>query len=188
MATVSRPSLRETGERVMRASSKKPIAPVGNGAPRPRVRVKLARINANHSKAYPPDGETRAWWDRLKRALGTSSSAFVNSSLAQLQAAARLPWSGVSETALNAALAMVEAAAPKDEIEAALAVQMACTHTATMAVLARLGGGDGSERRVAALGSAAARLTRAFATQVEVLRRLRHGGQQFMRVEHVHHQ
>jgi hypothetical protein len=27
---------------------------------------------------------------------------------------------------------------------------------------------------------------RAFATQVEVLRRLRHGGQQFVRVEHVH--
>jgi hypothetical protein len=27
---------------------------------------------------------------------------------------------------------------------------------------------------------------RAYATQVEVLRRLRHGGQQFVRVEHVH--
>ena len=39
---------------------------------------------------------------------------------------------------MNAALAMIEAAAPKDEIEGALAVQMACTHTAAMAVLARL--------------------------------------------------
>src|ERR1700720_2920658 len=62
-------------------------------------------------------------------------------------------------------------------LEGALAVQMACTHTAAMAVLARLGGGHGSELRVAALGSAAARLLRAYATQVEVLRRLRHGGQ-----------
>ncbi|MGC2225000.1 MAG: hypothetical protein WA624_22865, partial [Methylocella sp.] len=61
--------------------------------------------------------ETRAWWERLKRALGTSSSAFVNSSLVQLQAAARLPFGGISETAVNAALAMIEAAAPKDEIE-----------------------------------------------------------------------
>ena len=51
------------------------------------------------AKAYPPDGETRAWWERLKRALGTSSSAFVNSSLVQLQAAARLPFGGISETA-----------------------------------------------------------------------------------------
>ena len=41
--------------------------------------------------------------ERLKRALGTSSSAFVNSSLVQLQAAARLPFGGISETAVNAA-------------------------------------------------------------------------------------
>jgi hypothetical protein len=63
---------------------------------------------------------------------------------------------------------------------------LACTHTAAMAVLARFGGGGGTERRVAALGSAAARLLKAYATQVEVLRRLRHGGHQYVRVEHVH--
>jgi hypothetical protein len=80
---------------------------------------------------------------------------------------------GISELSINAALAMIEAAAPKDEIEGALAVQMACTHTAAMAVLAKLDSGFGTERRIAAFGSAAARLLRAYATQVEVLRRLR---------------
>jgi hypothetical protein len=55
------------------------------------VRVRLKRINCNEAKTYPPDGETKVWWESLKRALGTTSSAFVNSSLAQLQAAARLP-------------------------------------------------------------------------------------------------
>jgi hypothetical protein len=84
---------------------------------------------------------------------------------------------------MNAALAMIEAAAPRDEIEGALAVQMACTHTAAMAVLAKLDIPFTSERRVTAFGSAAARLMRAYATQV---RRLRNGGQQFVRVEHVH--
>ena len=74
----------------------------------------------------------------------------------------------------------------RDEMEAALAIQMACTHAATMSVLARLGGGYGTERRVAALGSAAARLLRAYSAQVEVFRRLRHGGHQHVRVEHVH--
>jgi hypothetical protein len=93
----------------------------------------------------------------------------------------QLPASGISEVTLNAALAMIVAAAPKDEIEGALAVQMAC-----MVVLARLGSGGGTERRVAALGSTAARLLRAYSTQVEVLRRLRHGGNQYVRVEHVH--
>ncbi len=37
-----------------------------------------------------------------------------------------------------------------------------------------------------AVASAAARLLRAYATQVETLRRLRHGGSQTLRVEHVH--
>jgi hypothetical protein len=43
-----------------------------------------------------------------------------------------------------------------------------------------------TERRVASLGSAAARLLRAYSAQVEVFRRLRHGSQQHVRVEHVH--
>jgi hypothetical protein len=160
-------------------------AVVANGERAAPVSVRLNRINCNEAKAYAPDGETQMWWDRLKSALGTTSSAFVDASLYQLQAAARLPGSGISKIAVNAALAMIEAVSPKDEIESALAVQMASTHAAAMAVLARLGGGHGSERRVAALGSAAARLLRAYATQVEVLRRLRHGGQQYIRIERV---
>jgi hypothetical protein len=63
---------------------------------------------------------------------------------------------------------------------------MACTHSAAMAVLARLGGGHGSERQVAVKAGAAARLLRTYATQMEVYRRLRYGGSQLVRVEHVH--
>ena len=91
-----------------------------------------------------------------------------------------------AQLSMNAALAMIEAAAPKDEIEAALAVQMACKHTAAMAVLAKLDVAFANEQRVAAFGSGAARLMRAYVAQVEVLRRLRNGGQQYVRVEHVH--
>ena len=148
--------------------------------------MKLRRINANFAKAYPPDGESKVWWKRLKKALGTMSSDFVNASLLQLQAAAQLPSGGISETATNAALALIEAAAPRNEIEGALAVQMACTHAAAMSVLARFRGGGGTERWVVALATAAARLLRAYSVQVETLRRLRHGGDQYVRVEHVH--
>ncbi len=49
------------------------------------VRVKLQRVTAAVSKSYPQDGEGKVWWDRLKQALGTSSSDFVNASLFQLQ-------------------------------------------------------------------------------------------------------
>ena len=36
------------------------------------------------------------------------------------------------------------------------------------------------------MASAAGRLLQAYATQMETLRRLRHGGSHFVRVEHVH--
>jgi hypothetical protein len=130
------------------------------------------------------NGQGKIWWARLKEA---SSSDFVNASLFQLQRAAQLPCSGISKLAMNASLAMIEAAAaPQNEIEGSLAVQMACAHSAAIAVLARFGGGGASEARAVALASAAARLMRAFSTQVETLRRLRHGGDQYVRVEHVH--
>jgi len=106
--------------------------------------------------------------------------------LLQLQAAARSPFATISETHINAALAMIEAAAPTDELEGALAVQMACTHMAAMSVLAKMDSGLGTDRHIAAFGSTAARLMKAYAMQMEVLRRLRTGGQQFVRVEHVY--
>jgi hypothetical protein len=105
-------------------------------------------------------------------------------SLLQLQAAARLPDGPLSEMTMNAALPMIEAAAPKNEIEGALAVQMACTHCVAMYVLSRVHGC--TQRSVSAYSAAAAKLLRAYTSQVETLRRLRSGGAQHVRVEHVH--
>jgi hypothetical protein len=152
----------------------------------PPVRVRLLKPDAYQDQTCPPDGEIKAWEARLNKALGTVSPDFVKTSLLQVQRAARSPYGTISETAINAALAMIEAAAPRDELEGALAVQMACTHAAAMTVLAKLDSGFVTERQIAAFGSTAARLLRAFAMQLEILRRLRNGGQQFVRVEHVH--
>ena len=46
-----------------------------------------------------------------------------------------MPDGPVSETGMNAAFALIEAAAPQNEIEGALVIQMACTHAAAMAAL-----------------------------------------------------
>jgi hypothetical protein len=170
---------------IINKSNNSPARATGQGR-LPPVRVKIYGDDGKLVQVHPPDGESAIWWGRLKKVLGTTSSDFVNARLFQIQAACRSPWGGISELSVNAALAMIEAAAPKDEIEAALAVQMACTHTAAMAVLAKLDVAFGTEQRVVAFGSAAARLMRACATQVEILRRMRNGGQQFVRVEHVH--
>ena len=87
---------------------------------------------------------------------------------------------------VNASLAFIEGAKPQDEVECALVIQMACTHAAAMAVLTTLAGAHGFARNVAVKASAAGRLLRAYTAQVEALRRLRSGGSQYVRVEHVH--
>ena len=97
-----------------------------------------------------------------------------------------IPTGGVSEMGVNSVLAFIEAAEPKNEMEAALAIQMACTHAVAMAVLSRAGGAYGGDRHVAMMAAAASRLLKAFAIQVEALRRLRSGGSQYMRIEHIH--
>jgi hypothetical protein len=169
----------------MTKTAKTTIAPTLGSSRTPPVRVKLRRKNCNHAIAHPPDGEAKVWWGNLKRALGTCSSAFVDASLEQLKDAARLPGSGISETAVNSALALIEAVAPRDEIEGALALQMACTHIAAMNILSRFTNSV-TERRTALFASASAKLLRAYTMQLEALRRIRHGGSQIVRVEHVH--
>ena len=122
----------------------------------------------------------------MKAALGTTSSDFVNATLVQIQNASRLPSGGISETSVNAVLAFIEGAEVKNEVDAALAIQMACIHAVTMAVLSRAGGAHGGDRHVAIMAAAASKLARAYAIQVETLRRLRAGGSQYMRIEHIH--
>jgi hypothetical protein len=150
------------------------------------VRVKLQRVNCDYSTVHPPLGQGRDWWEALKAALGTCSNAFVTASLIQLQGASRLPNGPISETGMNAALALIEAVAPQNEIEGALAVQMAATHSASMAVMTRLGSVNFSPRMLPDYSNAASKLLRAYTAQVDALRRLRGGGAQHIRVEHIH--
>jgi hypothetical protein len=163
--------------------SKQPNMPARTGTG--SVRVKLEPINCDVSRSLPPGENRQAWIDRLKAALGTASMEFVDATLFQLQAAARLPNSGVSEIAVNAALAMIESEQPRGETECAIVIQMACIHSATMAVLGRLGGGHGGDRHVLTAATAAGRLSRTFAILVETLRRQRAGGSQVIRIERV---
>ena len=109
--------------------------------------------------------------------------ALREATLVQIQNASRI--GGISETSVNAVLAFIEAAEPKNEIEAALAIQMACTHAVAMAVMSRAGGAYGGDRNMARVVQAGARLLNAFANQVETMRRLRNGGTQVIRVERI---
>jgi hypothetical protein len=130
MAAIARPDVCENRNRPMNKKLSAPAASVAYGKVPAPVRVRLKRVNCNEAIPYPPDGQAREWWHRLQNAFGTASSAFVGASLQHLIAAARLPNSGISEVAVNASLALIEGAKPRDEIECALVIQMACTHSA----------------------------------------------------------
>jgi hypothetical protein len=134
VGAVARPGFCKNRDRPMTKKLRGPPTSVETGKVPAPVRVKLRRINCDYARPYPPDGQTREWWHRLRNAFGTVSSAFVEASLYQLIAAARLPHSGISEIAVNASLALIEGAKPQGEIEGALILQMACTHAVAMTV------------------------------------------------------
>jgi hypothetical protein len=182
MAAVGRSYVRKGGEGMSLNAPPARVPRVRKAAP---VRVKLERINCDVAKSLPPEGDHQVWFNRLMAACGSASPDFISATLFQLQAAARLPNSGLSEIAVNAALAMIESEQPRGETECALVIQMAAVHAASMAVLGRLGGGHGGDRHILAGATAVSRLSRTFAILVETLRRLRSGGSQVIRIERV---
>ena len=123
MAAIARPGVRKNRDRPMSKKLSAAAPSVAAGKVPAPVRVRLKRVNCDQAIPYPPDGQSCEWWQRLKNALGTPSSAFVGASLQHLIAAARLPNSGISEVAVNASLAFIEGAKPRDEIECALVIQ-----------------------------------------------------------------
>jgi hypothetical protein len=150
------------------------------------ARIRIEGMQGNVVSFASPGPADRIWREQLRAALGTVSDAFVDMALHHLERAARMPGAGPSNMSINGALAIIAAFAPRNEAEAALALQAACTHMVALVMMARIGGGHGSERRLPALASAAAKLMRAHCLQVETYRRLRGGGDQHIRVEHVH--
>jgi hypothetical protein len=113
MAAVAGPRFCAEGPELMSKKPKRAATSVTAGNVPAPVRIRLRRVNSEHARPYPPDGQAREWWQRLKDAFGTTSSAFVDASLQQLIGAARLPDSGISETAVNASLAFIEGAKPQ---------------------------------------------------------------------------
>jgi len=122
----------------------------------------------------------------LLDAFGTVSKAFAEESLLDLVNAVRSRGSkSPTEQEIKAALAALDGVRPRDETEATLSVQMVATHRAALDVLARA---RHAEHVPTAndCGNLAVKLLRIYAMQAETLAKLRRGGEQTVRVEHVH--
>ena len=86
---------------------------------------------------------------------------------------------------LNAMLAVIDSTRPENELQAMLAVQMALTHSMALDLLRRTQWVD-QIPQVDSAGSLAIKLLRTFTMQVEALAKLQRGGEQVVKVVHVH--
>jgi hypothetical protein len=150
---------------------------------RKRVQVKVeaadgvSKISHNHS-------DEQGWSRHLTDAFGTTSQAFASLLITQATNAVSVPQASLPQT-MNGLLAAIDGAQPKDEIEAMLVSQMAVTHSLAMEFLGRAKRAE-YVPQLEASGNLAVKLLRTYTAQVEALAKLRRGGEQTVRVEHVH--
>jgi hypothetical protein len=121
----------------------------------------------------------------LRNAFGTASPDFLNAALTHLAAlAAPTPLRSPVEHDLNAALALIDACGPENEMEAALAIQAAGAHQTAMAMLISARQTAHLPEQAASYTVMATRLMRASADALSVLDRLRRRPDQRVVVEH----
>lgn len=125
------------------------------------------------------------WLARLEDAFGTRGTPFAISQINQLIMASQDKAGKVDATRLDAMVAMVDAARPDNELQAALVVQMAITHYAATELTRRMMKADQVPQFDCA-GNMAVKMLRTFVLQAEALAKLQRGGEQIVKVVHVH--
>lgn len=113
---------------------------------------------------------------------GTTAVAFVDANILRL---ANITMRGKKPSidGLNASLALIGAIGPENELEAALAVQLAATHELSLEMLSRAKQAD-TRDALRDYTNLATKLSRTMAAQIKVLSDWRRGGVQ--EVRHVH--
>ena len=146
-------------------------------------RIKVDEEGNTH-RLGPDHPDAKIGTVRLMEAIGTGSFEFLDGLLSQL-ANAGSQGPKPDQRGINFMLSVVEGIAPKDEVEAMLATQMAAVHMASMTFARRLLMWTTSPSRTAP-SALSTSLTRTFTAQVDALKRYRSGGEQKVTVEHVH--
>ena len=133
----------------------------------------------------PQHSDAQGWIGRLEDAFGTSGVAFPTAQLNHLIRACQDGEGKLDTVKLNAMLAVIDSTRPENELQAMLAVQMALTHSMALDLLRRTQRVD-QIPQVDSAGSLAIKLLRTFTMQVEALAKLQRGGEQVVKVVHVH--
>jgi hypothetical protein len=144
-------------------------------------------VGGEAGKIEPPHSDHAGWTNHLAITFGTTSDAFMSAAVGSLEWASRRRGRESLEdvASLNAALALVGAINPADELEAAIAVQMASTHSLATELLGRAKQSSGVET-TQVYANLAVKLQNTFTAQVTALAKLRGGGKQQVEVRHVY--
>jgi proteasome lid subunit RPN8/RPN11 len=152
----------------------------------PRVQIHLENDSNGKITAIGPEhSDHSGWLIRLQDTFGTSGQNFSLAQLNLIMSMARDANGSYDRTKINSMIAAVEGANPNNEVEAMLAVQMAVTHHLPTEAIQRAGRVDQIPQYDSAAGMAV-KLMRTFAAQAETLAKLQRGGEQVVKVVHVH--
>jgi hypothetical protein len=146
-------------------------------------RLKAKTEGGTLSLEFHSEEEAEAVTNRLMECLGTDNRDFADQIVLQLSRLSDRSGE-LDENTLNYLIAVVSGIEPRDQVEAMLAAQMAAVHTATMTFANRLKQVVTVEQQDSA-EKAFNKLTRTFTSQMEALRKYRHGGEQKVTVQHV---
>jgi hypothetical protein len=133
----------------------------------------------------PKHSDMDGWKAQLMAAFGTTNETVVKVEMERLAKALRQRDGTIDPAELDAVIAIVSGQRPKNELEAMIVSQMAITHALIMRSFGNLNRSDNIQQQDSN-ALTIARLTKAFASQVDALAKLRRGGEQRVVVEHVH--
>jgi hypothetical protein len=132
----------------------------------------------------PRHSDIDGWRAQFTSAFGTLSETVVHVEVQRIADALRRNGK-VDPAELDTVIAIISGQQPKNELEAMIISQMAVTHALTMRSFGNLNRSSSIQQQDSN-ALTVGRLTKAFASQMDALARLRRGGEQRVVVEHVH--
>ncbi len=153
----------------------------GQRPKRPTIKAQPANAPAVFEAQH---NDTHGLMGMVLDAFATTSDDFAQLGINHLLTAMADPTRSAVE-GLNASLAVVASIEARNEAEAQLGIQMAATHEAAMRML-RVAASGADPKTTEVYGNLATKLLRTYTAQIEALAKLKRGGEQTVRVEHVH--
>ncbi|WP_162987133.1 hypothetical protein [Sphingomonas paeninsulae] len=151
-----------------------------------RVQVAMTNKGSDQYQISSPHSDEAGTHFQLLDAVGTSSPAFADYAVTSLANIARSRGQeAVTETQMNAALAMLDGYKPENEMEAMLVAQVFTCFDVGMD-MARRAKQSSSREMMDSCMTASTKMMRTLNATVDTLSKLRRGGSQTVRVEHVH--